>query len=102
MHDAIQIAAGDVSAILHVVRIEFPRSGARQGRHIDTLRYVDRARELVDVFERTLNTVEDTAEDAGAQFDGQRLASTKYGIADRHAAGFFVHLERITRGITCN
>lgn len=70
VYNAVHVTARDVAAVLYIMRIEFPASGTRECRYIDALRDVDRVRQLVDIFQRTLNTVEDAAEDTGTQFDG--------------------------------
>lgn len=95
VYDAVQVTARDVAAVLHIMWIEFPRSGTRKRRCVDALRDVDRAGELVDVFQGTLNTVEDAAEDARAQFDGQRLSGAEHGVTNCHAACLFVHLSTL-------
>lgn len=69
MYNAVHVTACDVAAVLYIVRIEFPGSSTRECRYIDTFWDVDRACKLVDILQRTLNTVKDTAKDTGTQFD---------------------------------
>lgn len=59
--DTIEIASGDMAAIFDVKRVEFPADCFRKCRNIDALGYVNGAGQFVDVFQRTLNTVENTA-----------------------------------------
>lgn len=61
MDNSVQISASNVAPLLDIQGIEFPLRGTRQSRDIHTLWDVDRAGELVDVFQRTLNTVENAA-----------------------------------------
>lgn len=92
MHNAVQVTACNVAAIFNVLRIKLPGSSTWERWHIDTLWDVDWARELIDIFQRTLNTVEDAAENAGAQFNGQWLSSAKYRIANCYTTCFFIYL----------
>lgn len=92
VHNAVQVTACNVAAVLNILRMKFPGSGTRERWYVDALRDIDWTRELVDVLQRTLNTVEDAAENAGTQFDGQWLSSAKHGITNRHTACLFIHL----------
>ena len=56
------------------------------------LRDVDALCELVDVLERTLDTIENVSHDAGPELHGERLAGTQHGVPNRYTAGLLVHL----------
>lgn len=67
---AVNVATSNVTANLDELRIKFPSYAARQTGYVDTLGYVNRIRELVDVFQWTLYTVEDTTKYTRSQFNG--------------------------------
>lgn len=69
VYNAIHITARDVAAIFYIVRIKFPGNSTRECRYIDAFRDVDRVCELVDIFQWTLNTIKNAAEDTRTQFD---------------------------------
>lgn len=82
VHKAEDVAAGDVTAHAHQLRHKVPLEGTVEGVGVDALGNVDALGHLVDVQQRTLDTIEDTAHDTGAQFDRQRLLGSQHRIAD--------------------
>lgn len=77
---------------LNTERVELPFGLTSETGHVDTFRDVDGLSQLIDILQRTLNTVEDTAQDTWTQLYRERLACTQDGISDRHAGRFFVYL----------
>jgi hypothetical protein len=78
---APNITAGDVIANLQR-RGELPLLLAVNGRDGDAARDVDRAGDLGDVLQGSLDTVVDTVEETGSELDGERLSSSGDGVTD--------------------
>ena len=61
---------------------KFPLLHSAEGIGVDTLRNINAVGHLVDVFERTLDTVKNCTHNARAKLHGQGLAGTQDGVAD--------------------
>lgn len=81
VHNTIQVSASDVGPRLDVEWGELPAGSTRKSWNVHTLRDVDGLCQLVDVFQRTLDTVEDAAKDTWTQFYGEWLACSENRIA---------------------
>lgn len=78
---APDIAAREVVADLHV-RGEVPLLLAVEGIRGDATGDVDALGEIGDLLEGSLDTVVDVVEQAGAEFDGERLSGSHDGVTD--------------------
>ena len=61
---------------------KFPLLHSAEGIGVDTLGNINAVGHLVDVLERTLDTVKNCTHDARAKLHGQGLAGTQDGVAD--------------------
>ena len=71
---------------------------AVKGCDVDPFRDVDTFDHLLNFFQWTLDTVEDTFHDTRAELDRQRHASPEHRVADRHARRFLVRLRYTKTG----
>ena len=55
--------------------------------------YIDALSELIDVLQRSLDTVKDGAHDARPELDGERLAGPEDRVAHCHAACLLINLK---------
>jgi len=71
---------------------ELPLLSDAEGVGVDALGNVDAVGQLVDVLERSLDAVEDGAENAGSQLHRQRLSGSQDRVADGNARSILVDL----------
>lgn len=73
VHHTENVALGEDIALFYFSWLEIPYFFRVEGRHIDTLGYEHRFREIGNNFEWPLNSVENLIEDTGAQLDREWL-----------------------------
>jgi hypothetical protein len=86
---ADHIAADDVVADTDGGGGELPTLVAVKAGDFDTAGDVDVGAELVNVLEGTLDTVKNSVQNTGAEFEGEGLAGLDNGIANGHTCYFF-------------
>lgn len=74
-------------------RLEFVLLVLVKSRSVHSLGHENRLSILGDFVERSLDTVEDVVQDAGAKLHGQRLPSLLHGVAHSQTGSILVHLD---------
>mmetsp|Transcript_39098 Transcript_39098/g.81166 ORF Transcript_39098/g.81166 Transcript_39098/m.81166 type:complete len:452 (-) Transcript_39098:403-1758(-) len=92
VHNTNDITSGNGLTFLEITGGESPTNVAGKARNIHTLGHVDIAGFLENVFQRTLDTIENGVHDTRTQFDGKGLLTTQDGIANGQTGGILVNL----------
>ena len=77
---------------LDIDGLEIPLGSHAEGGSVDTSRDVDALCQLVNVLERTLNTVEDGLHNAWTKFHGEGFTGPQHRVTNSNARSLFVHL----------
>mmetsp|Transcript_12503 Transcript_12503/g.31473 ORF Transcript_12503/g.31473 Transcript_12503/m.31473 type:complete len:456 (+) Transcript_12503:618-1985(+) len=86
------VSSSNGLSLLECSRSESPTGLASQTRDIHTLGDVYITACLPNVFEGTLDTIENTSHDTGTKFDGKRLLLSEDGITNGQTRGILVNL----------